>query len=201
MMRRELLHSRAWALVAFGAFLIHQLHFLLVSGSAVGEDLRQAGHSYLGHVPSALAALAVVLVAGRLVFAYFGLCGHRPTPRCSPLGRGALFALAVFALFFAQEIAEALLFAHHAEGMMVALGQGCWLTLVLSACIGPILLLLDSWMGRVEYFLTKIGGDRSASPTGMAALSSYAVDSFIGLLSPLAFGLARRPPPLISARL
>lgn len=198
-MRRELLHSRAWALVSLGAFLIHQLHFLLVSGSAIGQDLREAGHSYLGHVPSSFAALAVLLIAGRLVFAYFGLCGQTAAPTGSPLRRCAVFAVSVFAVFVVQETFEALLFAHHAESILVAFGQGCWLTLLLAGCLGPILLLLDRWIGRIEKLVTESGRYQAASSTGADVGPKYVAEVF-ARLSPLAFGLARRPPPLISAR-
>ena len=97
-MRREISHSRAAALIALGAFAVHQLHFLLVSGSGTGEELREAGYSFIGHVPPTLAAFAVTVLIARLALAYFGSPADTSGSARSPLRRCAFFALSVFAV-------------------------------------------------------------------------------------------------------
>lgn len=195
-MRREISHSRAAALVALGAFAVHQLHFLLVSGSGTGEELREAGYSFIGHVPPTLAAFAVTVLVARLALAYFGSPTGASASARSPLRRCAFFALSVFAVYVAQETLEAALFAHHADTVLAALGQGSWLALLLAACLGPVLFALDRWITRLEELVAEIGQRPSFPPKpGTDGKSGRTARSRAGL-SPLAFGLARRPPPL-----
>lgn len=195
-MRREISHSRAAALTALGAFVLHQLHFLLVSGSGTGEELRQAGYSFIGHVPPTLAGFAVTVLVARLALAYFGSpTGASASPR-SPLRRCAFFALSVFAVYVAQETLEAVLFAHHADTVLAALGQGSWLTLLLAACLGPVLFALDRWITRLEELVAEIGQRPNFSPNQATDDKPRRAAQLAAGLSPLAFGLARRPPPL-----
>jgi len=195
-MRREASHSRTAALIALGAFAVHQLHFLLVSGSGVGEELRREGYTYLGHVPPTLAALAFTVIAARLLIAYLGLTRRSSGSALSPLQRCFLFGLAIFAVYVAQETLEALLFAHHADGVLVALGQGAWLTLLLSICLGPVCFALDRWMGRLEELVAEIGHRPNFSRRARINSKPRHFAQVRANLSPLAFGLARRPPPL-----
>lgn len=198
-MRRDASHSRTAALIALGAFAVHQLHYLLSSGSGLGEELRAEGYSYLGHVPPTLAGLAFTVIAARLLIAYFGLTKRSSGSSRPPLQRSALFAIAIFGVYVAQETLEAVFFAQHAEGVLSALGHGWWMTLLLSACLGPVFFALDRWIGRLERLVAEIAQPQTFSP---AAKENHrprrAADVRIGL-SPLAFGLARRPPPLALA--
>ncbi|MDX6622870.1 MAG: hypothetical protein QOE75_802 [Solirubrobacterales bacterium] len=195
------MHSRTMALVALAAFAVHQLHFLLSAGTAAGEELRREGYSYLGHIPVTLAALAVTVIAARLLVAYFG----PGSTRTGSFGRGLLrhparFALAILAVYVVQETLEAALFAHHAEDILACLAQGWWLTLALCALLGPIFFLLDRWLGRLEQIVAGFARPITlarAIPDAGRSLSSAEVAV---ALSPLAFGLARRPPPLSLAR-
>lgn len=194
-MSRGASYSRTAALVALGAFAVHQLHFLLSAGSGAGEDLRREGYTFLGHVPVTLGALAVTVIAARLLIAYFA------TPKLSPMRPGAslrhpaLVAVAVFGVYLAQEGLEAVFFARHAEGVLAALANGLWLALLLSAFLGPLFFALDSWLGRLEHLVASIADPPSYGSASRDSEKPHYVLRPASALSPLAFGLARRPPP------
>ncbi len=193
-MRRPALHSRSVALVAFAAFAVHQLHFLLSAGTAAGEELRREGYSYLGHIPATLAALAITAIAARLLLACFAPAVGR-TGSLGALRHPVRFAVAILAVFAAQETLEALLFAHHAEGVLAALAQGWWLTLLLCAILGPLFFVLDRWLGRLERLVAATGPRPAPRRARARATLPVARREPASGLSPLAFGLARRPPP------
>ncbi|MGD9734253.1 MAG: hypothetical protein AB7V58_01400 [Solirubrobacterales bacterium] len=166
----------------------------------MGEELRAEGYSYLGHVPPTLAALAFTVIAARLLIAYFGPTKQSSGSSRPPIQRSAIFVVAIFGVYVAQETLEAVLFAPHAEGVLAALGHGWWLTLLLSAFLGPIFFALDRWIGRLEQLVAEIAQPQTFSSTAKENRKpGRAADVRIGL-SPLAFGLARRPPPLALLR-
>ncbi len=195
------MHSRTAALVALAAFAVHQLLFLLSAGTAAGDELRSEGYSYLGHIPATLAALALTVIVGRLVLAFAGPDSTRAgSSGGRVLGHPARFAFAVLAVYVTQETLEAALFAHHAEGILAGLAQGWWLMLLLTAFLGPIFFLLDRWLGRLEAFVAAIGSPITLARSTPDAGGSPASSADACRPSPLAFGLARRPPPLLPQR-
>jgi hypothetical protein len=194
-MRRQVTNSRTAALVALAAFVIHQLHFLLSAGTAAGQSLREDGYSYLGHVPVTLGALALTVIVARLLAVYLGAQSPRSGSAGPLLRSPARFAVAVLAIYAVQETLEAVLFSHHAEGILAGLAHGWWLTLLLAVFLGPAFFVLDRWVGRLELLVAAIARPPAFARNSLDARRPSAAPAARPRLSPLAFGLARRPPP------
>lgn len=188
---------RTVAIVGLGAFAAHQLCFLvaLISrGGLVGVD----GRVFLGHVPTMLAVLAVALIAGRLWAAHTGAswAGDEATSR-SVLRRSLTYGAAILSVYLAQELLESALFSSHTEDLAGLLTDGGWLAILIAFCLGPICILLDRGIGQLEARVARASRQRNlARPTAPPTWSRVTFLGAPSTLSPLAFGIARRPPPL-----
>lgn len=187
---------RTVAIVGLGAFAAHQLCFLigLVSrGGLVDVD----GRAFLGHVPTMLAVLAVALIAGRLWAAYTGASRRdEEAPSRSVLGRSLTYGVAILSVYLAQELLESALFSSHTEDLAGILADGGWFAILIAFGLGPICILLDRGIGQLEARVARVPhrGDRARG----AAPATWSLITFLGApstLSPLALGIARRPPP------
>jgi hypothetical protein len=189
----RLAHSvRLAAILAIAAFALHQLRYLLIPGA----ELARQGH---GYTVDLLAPIAVLLLAGALATLIRGTEGASPAH--APLGRRiALFTLALLAVYAGQESIEAAISAGHAVGPIALLGGGGWLALPLVLAIGAVAALLASALEVVERAIAVVHGDRRLR-TRPPTIRGRALPAR-GLRlpsSPLAFGLARRPPPVATA--
>ena len=124
-----------WAgALALGLAVVHQLRVLAVPSSE-------------GHAPfAALALPAAVLLAGAVLGLFVELAdvrrGRAPAPPGLSLRRAWLVAaLALVALFFAQELLEGALLQGHVAGLAGVVGAGGWIALPLAVVAGGILAL------------------------------------------------------------
>jgi uncharacterized membrane protein YgdD (TMEM256/DUF423 family) len=173
---------RLASILAVGAFALHQVRYLVASG---------AEHSAHGYMTDLMAPTAVLVVAAALATLIRGTEGA--SSYRSPLGwRIALFAGALLAIYLVQETLEAILTGHAAltDAML-----GGWLSMPLALAIGALCALLAGVLERVERAIAIVHaiGLRSRAPAVRGrALPARGVSL---LFAPLAFGLARRPPP------
>ncbi len=187
---------RAVAIVGLGAFVAHQLCFLVALTSR-GGLVDVEGRAFLGHVPTMLAVLAFALIAARLWAAHSGpdRTGSEAAPE-SALPRSLLFSVAILSVYFAQEMLESALFSDHAQGIAGVLGDGGWLAILVAFCLGPICIALDRGIGQIEKRVARATGGRP--PHRGARPTTWSLVTFLGVpssTSPLALGIARRPPP------
>lgn len=134
---------RATALLAVGAFALHQLRYALGYGDAAMQTLAAHGHGYLAFV-TPLIALVVALAAGRFLaaLARAGRTG-RAGGRSGRFARVWLAASSVlFATYAGQELLEGALSAGHPGGIAAVVGGGGWWALPLAVVIGLLVALL-----------------------------------------------------------
>ena len=179
---------RLAAILAVGAFALHQLRYLVATGGASASE----GHRYMADL---LPPIAVLLLAAILATLIRGTEGA--TPDGVPLARrSATFAGALLAIFIGQESLEGLLEAGHLTGPWAHLAHGGWIVLPLSLLIGSLAALLARALEGVERAIAVVHARRrrrSRPPAvrgrGLPARRRRQSSA------PLAFGLARRPPP------
>jgi hypothetical protein len=195
--RRQGSMPRSAALIALAALAVHQLRYLLAYGSASHEELSRQGHAYLAQALPLLVGFAAAALLAGLVKAALGA-----VPRHTALGPAHLralgYAASIAGVFAAQETTEGLLFAGHASGTAAVLGLGGWLALPLAALFGALCAALDGGLAKLEALVAP-GAPPAPRPRAPQRLGAPARRHSVPLASlPLAFGLARRPPPLIA---
>jgi hypothetical protein len=172
---------RTSALIALGAFVVHQARY-------VGHD--DGGvHGYLGTVLPVLVVLGASGIAGTLASTVRRGRAARRGPA------GWLFCSAVLlAVFSLQETAEGMLSATQPAGIAGLFGRGGWVAVPLAIVVGRIVSLLLAGLASVE---RKLAGTRTRTARrAPARLGRPRSRQARALTSrPLAFGLARRPPP------
>lgn len=181
---------RLTAILALGAFALHQLRYLIAFGDS-SADLAGPGHAYMSEL---LAPTAVLFLAGTLGTLLRGTEGASPTR--APLSRRlAVFTAALLAIYLAQESLEGTLAAGHA-GSPAILAHGGWIALPLAAAIGALCALLVRVLEGVERAIAVVHAGRSIRSRAPATRGRALPARGLRLPStPLAFGLARRPPP------
>ena len=177
------------ALLAAGAFGVHQLRYLLAYGSDADHALAASGHGYLTLVEP-LIGLLLAFAAGHLV--------HRlaQAPRgVVPLRRGRLalvFALALITVFTGQELLEAQL----AGGPSGVVAYGGWIALPLALAIGATLSLATR-AAAVADAAAVVGHRLRPCSVRFPVFAVTARPRLVGSSSsPLALHLAGRAPPL-----
>lgn len=182
--------ARPLALVAVAVLALHELLRCLLGSFGPG------GASGIGF-PWLLAYLGVILLASRLLRARISGVAPRPTSigGLSLKRQAALWAIAIAGLYLVEAVAEGVVFAGTVDGLGV-FGPGGLCVLPLAIALAPLCLLADRWFGRLE--VSAAGARRQPSGRPFQAPLRVQLDSGpTGAgISPLAFGLARRPPPL-----
>jgi hypothetical protein len=187
--------ARAAALIAVAELCVHQLRYLLSFGGAAGDQLARQGHSYLAGAAPVLAALAVSLIAAGVLRAALG--GRRPIRFASLPRRTALFALAILAVYCVQESVEGVLSPGHPAGLAALLAHSGLLAVPLSIACGAVGALLDRSFSCLEQLVAAhLSPARRRSRAAPRARLPRSPGLAVRAASPLAFGLARRPPPL-----
>jgi hypothetical protein len=186
---------RLAALLALGAFALHQLRYLIAFGGSSSAELAQEGHRYMSDLLPPLAVLALAAAVATLIRGTEGSSSvHAPLAR-----RVAVFAGALLAIFLAQESLEGLI-AGHPMGPGAVLAHGGWLALPLAVAIGGLAALLARLLESVERAIAVVHARLSRLPRPPAVRGSSRPARGQRLLrEPLAFGLARRPPPFAPA--
>jgi hypothetical protein len=175
---------RAASILAVGAFALHQLRYLIASGASSAE------HSAHGYMTDLMAPIAVLVLAAALATLIRGTEGAAPAR--APLGRRiALFAGALFAIYVGQESLEGILTAGH----LAVLAGGGWVAVPLALGIGALLALLATVLERVERAIAIVHAERGRVRPPAVRGRALPARGLSLPSAPLAFGLARRPPP------
>jgi hypothetical protein len=186
--------ARSAALIALATLADHQLRYLLAYGSGAHAELARQGHAYLSAALPVLIAFAVAALGAGLLRAAVGAGSDRKAI-APPRSRALLYALSIAAAFAVQETSEGLLFAGHSSGLAAVFGAGGWIALPLALGLGALCALLDGGLARLESLVAPAGPANvlPRAPRLRGAVAAQASPSLTS--SPLAFGLARRPPP------
>jgi hypothetical protein len=129
---------RAAALIAGGAFAVHQMRYLVAYGHDSGHQLAGQGHAYLTPV-LVLVALTLALAVARML---------ARVSRGEPHGRHRSPTLArawaaastwLIGLYCLQESLEALLDSGHPAGVAGVLGGGGWVAIPISLVVGLLI--------------------------------------------------------------
>jgi hypothetical protein len=184
---------RTSTLIALGAFAVHQLRYLAGYGDSAGSALGAQGHSYLAAVLPVLLLLAASALLGTFAAA---LSVRRSS--LSPRGAGWAFCTGtLLAIFTAQETAEGLLVAGHPGGLAALLGHGGWIALPIAVVIGRVVALLLNGLASIERALAPGHVRRKSRPASTLGRARTAERCNLACRT-LAFGLARRPPPIFA---
>ncbi len=183
---------RLASILAVGAFALHQLRYLIAFGGPSAAE----GHRYMGDL---LPPLAVLILAAILATVLRGTEGAS-TARAPLARRVSVFAGALLAIYAGQELLEGLMTAGHPVGPTALLVDGGWIAPPLALAIGALAALLVRLLEGVERVIAVVHAERPlrvrAPVTRGRALRVRAVRL---ATAPLAFGLARRPPPPVAA--
>jgi hypothetical protein len=181
---------RSVALLALGALAVHALRYALAPGQE-----EAGGHAYL-HL---LAPLLIAVAAAALAVSLLAPVIHRRIPRmadpASATERAAAYALLLLAIFFAQELLEALISGAPGEAVGAVAGPAGWMALPLAMLFGALAEAASHLLGQAEIRVAAAVARprrRSRRP-----LPRPVAPDLVPLCSrPMAFGLGRRPPPL-----
>jgi hypothetical protein len=187
--------ARLAAILALGAFAVHQLRYLIAFGSSSSEELARQGHGYMAAWLPILGVFTISAMLGTLIRGRFGA----RLAQASLSRRAAIFAAALLAIFVTQESLEGVLAAGHPGGVAAVLGYDGWSAVPLAAAIGFVAALLARALEQVEI---AIGARRTIPVLPRAprkAGSARPAAAVSRTLDALAFGLARRPPPPVPA--
>jgi hypothetical protein len=187
--------ARLAALLALGAFALHQLRYLIAGAPSAGE-LGEPGHGYMADL---LAPLAVLFLAAALATLIRGT--EVAPPVRAPLARRiAVFAAALFAIYAGQESLEGILAAGHSFGVATLLADGAWIALPLALGIGALAAVVARALEGIERAIAVVHAQRARlrRPPAVRGRARPARTPVLAA-APLAFGLARRPPPFALA--
>jgi len=183
---------RLASILAVGAFGLHQLRYLI----AVGGSSAVEGHRYMSDL---LPPLAVLVLAGVLATLIRGTEGAAPE-RMPLLRRIPVFAAALLAIFVGQELLEGLMASGHPAGPGAVFADGGWIAAPLALVIGAMAAVLARALEGVERAIAVIHSERPRHSRAPAVRGRALPARALSLASaPLAFGLARRPPPPVAA--
>ena len=180
---------RLAAILAAGAFGLHELRYLIGSGGP--STAEHAAHGYMTDLLAPIAVLALAAVLATLIRGTEGAAAER-----APLRRRvALFAGALFAVYLGQESLESVLTAGHATIVHALIAGGGWLAAPLAIGLGALSALLASALERVEHAIAIAHARRLRSRPPAVRGRALPARGLRLIFAPLAFGLARRPPP------
>jgi hypothetical protein len=182
--------ARATGTLSLGALALHELRYLLApaQGAAAHE------HAYMADIVPVIVALATALLATALLAP---LSGEAPRAgRRGVAARSLLYAGLMLAVFCAQELAEATLAGAPLEGL-ATLGAGAWIAAPIALALGAAAAVATRGLETVERRLAaaqRPSRPRRGARSGARGPSSALVRALA--TDVLAFGIARRPPPL-----
>src|SRR5882724_7174692 len=151
-------HSvRLAALLALGAFALHQLRYLIAFGGSSSTELAQQGHGYMSEL---LAPIAVLVLAGTVATLLRGTEGASSS-RAPLARRAAVFAGALLAIFAGQEFLEGLIAAGHPAGPPAVIAAAGWIAMPLALAIGTLLAVVARLLEGVEQAIAVVHAERS----------------------------------------
>jgi hypothetical protein len=200
--RRTSRTARAASLLSLAALAVHELRYLLAYGDRAGEALASQGHAYLSDLGGALITLVLATLLATLLAGALAPADRRPNEPTGGafLRTAALYALALLAIFCAQELTEGAVAAGHPAGLAAVLAHGGWVALPLALAAGAVCSLASVALQGVEQTLARTPPRRRARRGSPALAQPHAAPARRPFASlNLAFGFARRPPPLLPA--
>ena len=192
--------ARAFAVLALAGFALHQLRYLVAFGGDAGAALSAQGHGYLEH------ALPVLLGLGLLALGVTVLRSLLWPDRIGAAGPGLARATlacvgVLLAAYSVQELVEGALAGGHPGGLSALFGGGGWLALPLAVALGLAAALALRALAGLEPGIAARVRRRPLRPRrARRAPSPPSTFQIPRASAPLAFGLARRPPPAPSIR-
>jgi hypothetical protein len=185
---------RLAALLAAGAFALHQLRYLIAFGASASGEPVAPGHGYMTDL---LVPIAVLALAAALATLIRGT-EAAPAIRASLARRAAIFAAALLAIYGCQESLE-ILATGHGFGFDTLVAAGGWIALPLALGIGALSAVIARALEGVERAIAVAHAvRRRRRPPAVRGRALPARASALAA-APLAFGLARRPPPFALA--
>lgn len=140
--------------VLIGAYVVHQLRYLLAYRSGAADALAEQGHAYLAQIVCPLIGSMLALAMGQLLWS-LARPGRESKRRMRGLGLVVPAAAALLGVYTVQELLEGALAAGHPVGLDGVLGSGGWLALPLSLVTGFVVALLlvqvDAAADRARY--------------------------------------------------
>lgn len=184
--------TQSASLIALGAFAVHQLRYLLAYGASTDDELARQGHTYLAHAMPLLLGIGLAALTARLVRGV--ISGNAPANERRI--KATSYAIGIAAVFCCQELLEGVLVAGHATGIAAIFSAGGWAAMPLAAIFGVIAALIDRGIEAIEDFVSPEAAQVHPAP-GRVRLPE-APRQLARRLSPLALGLAQRPPPSLA---
>jgi hypothetical protein len=201
-LRRTSRIARAASLLSLAALAVHELRYLLTYGDRAGEALASQGHAYLSDLGGALITVTVATLLATLLAGVLSPAARRPDqPAADAFPRtAAVYALATVAIFCGQELTEGVVAAGHPAGLAAVLAHGGWIAFPLALAAGAVCALACLLLQGVERTLAHDAPSRPARVHQVAVGEPHAAPARPALASlNLAFGFARRPPPVLPA--
>ena len=183
---------RLASILAVGAFALHQLRYLI----AAADPSAAEGHRYMADLLPPVSVLVLAAIVATLLRGTEGA-----SPARAPLARRAgVFASALLAIYLGQELLEGLMASSHSASLVAFFADGGWVALPLALAIGALAALLVRLLEGVEHVIAVVHAERPLRTRAPAIRGRALPARAISLVSaPLAFGLARRPPPPVAA--
>jgi hypothetical protein len=193
--RPALVILRGAALLTLGALAVHQLRYLIAFGPSSGEALHREGHGYLAAALPVLVALAVALLAATLVTGALARSAAGAGLGAGP-GRALFYAAALLSVFVSQELVEGALAPGHPAGLAAVVEGGAWVAAPLALGFGVIAAVVERLLDRAEEIISAglAPAERPAPAADPPPATPWEGRAPLAA-APLAFGLARRPPP------
>ena len=201
-LRRTSRTARATSLLSLAALAVHELRYLVAYGDRADEALASQGHAYLSDLGGALITLMFATLLATLLAGALAPAARRPDqPAAGAFRRTAvLYALALLGIFCAQELTEGAVAAGHPAGLAAVLAHGGWVALPLALAAGAVCSLACLALQGIERTLARRAPRRRAPRRPPALAEPHPAPARLPLASlNLAFGFARRPPPLLPA--
>ena len=201
-LRRTSPIARAASLLSLASLAVHELRYLLAYGDGASEALASQGHAYLSDFGGALITVLLATLLATVLAGALAPPARRPGQAAgSAFPRTAtLYAFALLAIFCAQELTEGAVAAGHPAGLAAVLAHGGWMALPLALAAGAVCALVCLALQGVERALAQGAPSRPARPRPPVLAEPHAAPARVPLASlNLAFGFARRPPPLLPA--
>lgn len=189
---------RGAALMPAAALAVHQLRYQLAFGADAPRALSAQGHAYLSSLAPwivLLVALSIGATLGRLVRRWAAGPDAR---RDGTIGVRVwlVAALALFAIYAAQELLEGAFATGHLGGLAAVFGAGGWWAVPAALLVGGALALALRGARTAEDALDAARPRVRLRARALDALSARpAATSFVALLAPLARVGAGRAPP------
>jgi hypothetical protein len=186
---------RLAAILALGAFALHQLRYLIAFGDSSSAELARQGHGYLAEVPPLIGVFVVSAALATLIRGRYGA----DLVRASLLRRASILTASLLVIYVAQESLEGILAAGHPAGMAAVLASGGWVALPLAFAIGGLTALVAQALEGFEIAIAARRRRRGLRRAPRMLGRPRAAQALRLALAPLAFGLASRPPPPVPA--